>query len=137
MQPDELQKICAVMGTPTQQTWPEGLSLAERMGFRFPQCPTVPLAKLVTTASADAIELMTAMCSWDPKRRPTAVQALQHPYFQASGARTRVLGGSPLDSKLICSRACPQALNQQGEGDPSSPGSLTASGGDLRAAGQQ
>ncbi|GAB4813325.1 hypothetical protein N2152v2_000371 [Parachlorella kessleri] len=84
-EPDELQKICAVMGTPTQQTWPEGLSLAERMGFRFPQCPTVPLAKLVTTASADAIELMTAMCSWDPKRRPTAVQTLQHPYFQASG----------------------------------------------------
>lgn len=24
------------MGTPTGQTWPEGLTLAERMGFRFP-----------------------------------------------------------------------------------------------------
>lgn len=25
---------------------------------------------------------MTAMCQWDPIKRPTAVQALQHPYFQ-------------------------------------------------------
>lgn len=47
----------------------------------------VPLARLVPMASPEAIELMTAMCSWDPKKRPTAVQALQHPYFQVSRGR--------------------------------------------------
>lgn len=120
------------MGSPTTATWPEGLALAERMGFRWPHCPPVSLSKLVracsqvgveplgaqllwlagfytsvagvtlcqqcscppglvstlqvVTASPEAIELMTAMCAWDPKRRPTAVQALQHPYFQARWA---------------------------------------------------
>ncbi|PSC74122.1 CMGC RCK MAK kinase [Micractinium conductrix] len=54
---------------------------SSEMSFRFPQLPVQPLGKLVPTAGAEAIELMTAMCQWDPKRRPTAVQALQHPYF--------------------------------------------------------
>lgn len=52
-----------------------------QMGFRFPQMPAQPLQKLVPTASPEAIDLMTAMCQWDPRRRPTAVQALQHPFF--------------------------------------------------------
>eukprot|EP00887_Chlorella_sp_A99_P006950 scaffold2.g6950.t1 len=90
-EPDELHKICLVMGTPTAQTWPEGVQLAAQMGFRFPQVPAQPLAKLVPTASPEAVELMTALCAWDPKRRPTAVQALQHPYFQV-GIRAATLG---------------------------------------------
>ena len=52
-----------------------------QMGFRFPQMPPQPLQKLVPTASPEAVDLMTAMCQWDPRRRPTAVQALQHPFF--------------------------------------------------------
>ena len=79
---DEIFKIASVMGTPTQQTWPEGLRLAQNMNFRFPQFQTTPLNKLITNASPEAIDLMTAMCQWDPVKRPTAVQALQHPYFQ-------------------------------------------------------
>lgn len=52
------------MGTPTKQTWPEGLKLAANMSFRFPQCATVPLARLVPSASPAAIELMTGLCAW-------------------------------------------------------------------------
>ena len=48
--------------------------------------PSLPLSPQVTTASAEAVELMTALCAWDPRKRPTAVQALQHPYFQVGGA---------------------------------------------------
>ena len=32
VQPDELHKICCVMGTPTAATWPEGLQLAQQVG---------------------------------------------------------------------------------------------------------
>jgi protein kinase len=34
---DELYKICSILGTPNQRTWPEGLQLAASIGFQFPQ----------------------------------------------------------------------------------------------------
>jgi hypothetical protein len=32
---DEIYKICSIMGTPTNSTWPEGLKLAAAMHFRW------------------------------------------------------------------------------------------------------
>mmetsp|Transcript_31217 Transcript_31217/g.101806 ORF Transcript_31217/g.101806 Transcript_31217/m.101806 type:complete len:518 (-) Transcript_31217:28-1581(-) len=79
---DEIYKICSVLGTPTKETWPEGLKLAQSMNFRFPQFAPTPLQSLIPNASPEAIELIAALCHWDPNRRPTAVQALQMPFFQ-------------------------------------------------------
>lgn len=45
-QADELYKICSVLGTPTQQTWPEGLKLSAAMNFRFPTFSPTPLSKV-------------------------------------------------------------------------------------------
>lgn len=84
LQADEIYKICSVMGTPTSSTWPDGVKLAAAMNFRFPQFSVTPLQKIITNASPEAIDLITAMCQWDPNKRPTAVQALQHPYFSVS-----------------------------------------------------
>ncbi|CAM6102051.1 unnamed protein product [Calypogeia fissa] len=80
---DELFKICAVIGTPNVTNWSDGLKLAASMNFRFPQFPSTHLSVLIPTASPEAIDLMTALCSWDPNKRPTASQALAHPFFQA------------------------------------------------------
>ncbi len=33
-------------------------------------------------ATPAALDLMASLCAWDPARRPTAAQALAHPYFQ-------------------------------------------------------
>ena len=79
---DEIYKICSVVGTPTQQSWPEGLRLAEAMKFKMPKFARTPLATLIPTASPEAIELMEAMTRWDPAKRPTCVQCLQFPFFQ-------------------------------------------------------
>ncbi|XP_058085551.1 cyclin-dependent kinase F-4 isoform X2 [Magnolia sinica] len=57
---DEIYKICGVIGSPNQNTWAEGLQLANAIKYQFPQ----------------------SLCSWDPSRRPTAAEALQHPFFQ-------------------------------------------------------
>ena len=37
---DEIFKICSVLGTPTSQTWPEGIKLSHQMNCKFPQVYT-------------------------------------------------------------------------------------------------
>ncbi|XP_077480423.1 serine/threonine-protein kinase MAK isoform X4 [Stigmatopora argus] len=88
---DEIFKICQVLGTVKKLDWPEGYQLASAMNFRFPQCVPTPLKTLIPNASREAIALMKDLLQWDPKRRPTAVQALRYPYFQVG----QVLGPRP------------------------------------------
>lgn len=80
-EPDEIFKICSVLGTPTSRTWPEGLKLAAAMNYRWPRFVKQPLSQLIPNASKEAIQLMTDMMAYDPKKRPTAAQALNYPYF--------------------------------------------------------
>lgn len=81
-EPDEVYKICSVLGPPTQKAWPEGLKLAAAMNFKFPRFTPTPLAQLIPNACKEAIQLMTDMMAYDPAKRPTAAQALASPYFQ-------------------------------------------------------
>ncbi|RRT61269.1 hypothetical protein GW17_00046418 [Ensete ventricosum] len=39
------------------------------------------LSDIIPNASLEAIDLILQLCSWDPQRRPTAEQSLQHPFF--------------------------------------------------------
>ena len=41
-----------------------------------------PLKQLIPNASAEGIQMIQDMLQWDPKKRPTANQALKYPYFQ-------------------------------------------------------
>ncbi|KAG0486101.1 hypothetical protein HPP92_008196 [Vanilla planifolia] len=79
---DEIDKICSVIGSPCQNSWADGLCLANKMKFYFPHYPRIHLSRLIPSASDHALSLISWLCSWDPNRRPTAVQALQHPFFQ-------------------------------------------------------
>lgn len=88
---DEIFKICQVLGTVKKNDWPEGYQLAGSMNFRFPQCVPTHLKTLIPNASNEAIALMRDMLQWDPKKRPTAIQALRYPYFQVG----QVLGPPP------------------------------------------
>lgn len=81
---DQIYKMCSVLGTPTVITWPEGLKLAARMGFKYPPFVPTPLRQIVPNASYEAIGLLTDLLQFDPYRRPTASQALQYPFFQAN-----------------------------------------------------
>ncbi|XP_063779218.1 serine/threonine-protein kinase MAK isoform X3 [Pseudophryne corroboree] len=83
---DEIFKICQVLGTPKKSDWPEGYQLAASMNFRFPQCVPINLKTLIPNASEEALTLMIDMLQWDPKKRPTASQALRYPYFQVGQA---------------------------------------------------
>lgn len=78
---DQLYKICNVLGTPDCTVWPEGMNLPRSSSFKFFQIPPRNLWELIPNASLEAIDLIQQLCSWDPRRRPTAEQALQHPFF--------------------------------------------------------
>ncbi|KAK4252656.1 hypothetical protein QN277_014401 [Acacia crassicarpa] len=97
---DEMYKICGVIGSPTMETWAGGLKLARDINYQFPQLAGVHLSVLIPSASANAIDLMTALCSWDPSKRPTAAEALQHPFFQSCfyippSLRTKAIARTP------------------------------------------
>ncbi|XP_028289261.1 serine/threonine-protein kinase MAK isoform X2 [Parambassis ranga] len=93
---DEIFKICQVLGTVKKMDWPEGYQLASAMNFRFPQCVPTHLKTLIPNASNEAITLMKDLLQWDPKKRPTAVQALRYPYFQVG----QVLGPRPQSQEV-------------------------------------
>ncbi|EDO41147.1 predicted protein, partial [Nematostella vectensis] len=79
---DEIFKVCSVLGPPKPDEWPEGHKLASAMNFKFPQTKATSLHSLIPNASAEAIQLMQEMLFWNPKKRPTAAQALHFPYFK-------------------------------------------------------
>ncbi|CAF2104949.1 unnamed protein product [Rotaria magnacalcarata] len=83
---DQMFKICAVMGTPTKEEWAEGFMLAAKLSFRWPQCARTDLKKIIHSANNDGIDLIRGTLEWDPKRRPSPVQCLKHPYFKVSQA---------------------------------------------------
>lgn len=88
---DEIYKVCSVLGSPNRSIWPEGMQLAAKMNFRFPQFSPTPLQQLIPHASLDAIKLMTDNMLYNPQKRPTAAQCLQYPFFKV-GVETPTRG---------------------------------------------
>ncbi|KAJ4724336.1 Kinase-like protein [Melia azedarach] len=98
---DQIYDICNAIGSPTMDTWPEGLALANSINFKFPNFSSDNLSALIPSANDDEINLISSLLSWDPSKRPTAAEALQHPYFLScfhvpppflSGSAPRVAG---------------------------------------------
>ncbi|KAI9159990.1 hypothetical protein LWI28_004043 [Acer negundo] len=80
---DQMLKICSVLGSPTAASWLGGLALAGGLNYQFPQLPGVNLSLLMPSASGNAISLIKSLCSWDPSKRPSALEALTHPFFHS------------------------------------------------------
>ncbi|KAJ9556270.1 hypothetical protein OSB04_010884 [Centaurea solstitialis] len=97
---DEIYKICSVIGSPTESAWHGGLEMASAINYRFPELTGVHLSTLIPSASQEAINLISALCSWDPSKRPTAVEALQHPFFQSCYYIPPSLRSKPATSRM-------------------------------------
>ncbi|KAK9144807.1 hypothetical protein Sjap_004710 [Stephania japonica] len=80
---DQIWKICSVIGSPTEETWEDGLYHAQELNYEFPKKydGVDKLAELVPNAEEDDISLIRWLCSWDDLKRPTAMEALRHPFF--------------------------------------------------------
>lgn len=62
--------------------WPEGYKLAAAIGFSFPKFVPTSLKTIIPNAPDEAIDLMHQMMQFNPLKRPTATQCLQHEYFR-------------------------------------------------------
>ena len=79
---NQLEKIYNVLGTPTRSEWP---GLVEMAWFELlrptERKPNVFAEKYKERLTPAAFELLQAMFLYDPAKRPTAGDVLEHPYF--------------------------------------------------------
>ena len=78
---DQIYQICTMLGPPTKQTLPNGVKMAAFLNFKFPEIAPTPLAEILN-CSPEALNMISTLCTWDPEKRPTMSQALQHPFFK-------------------------------------------------------
>ncbi|KAK4049128.1 TFIIH complex serine/threonine-protein kinase subunit kin28 [Microbotryomycetes sp. JL201] len=78
---EQLNVIFSALGSPTDADWPGMRKLPEFVEFE--KKPKQDLRMLFSAASADAIDLLQKLLTYDPRKRITARQALDHPWFHA------------------------------------------------------
>jgi cell division cycle 2-like protein len=82
---DQLDKMFRLLGTPNEQIWPGLSELPGAKKLNFTQRPYNTLrAKMGTLITEACYDLLNKMLTYDPKKRITAAEALQHHYFQES-----------------------------------------------------
>lgn len=78
----QLEKIYAVLGTPNKVDWPGLVDMAWFELLRpSVRRPNVFPEKYKDRLSRAAFDLLEAMFAYDPAKRPSASQVLEHPYF--------------------------------------------------------
>merc|ERR1719188_2540009 len=104
-EPDQLFKICSVVGTPSPQVWQEGYKLASKIGFKFPQMIPTNLATIIPGASKEAIDVMYSMLKWAPEARLSVAKSLQMPYFDADIKAAAAAAGEAQGSAAVRQQA--------------------------------
>ncbi|KAJ8704694.1 hypothetical protein PYW07_011882 [Mythimna separata] len=75
---DQLHEIFRLIGRPSRQEWPENVSI---MLDSFPAYQPQDLAEVIPRIHPHALELIKGMLIFDPAKRLTALDCLEHPYF--------------------------------------------------------
>lgn len=79
---NQLDKIYNVLGTPTRSEWPGLVDMAWFELLRpTERKPNTFSEKYQERLTPDAFELLQEMFMYDPAKRPTAGDVLEHPYF--------------------------------------------------------
>ncbi|NXD56358.1 CDK18 kinase, partial [Corvus moneduloides] len=83
--------LCALAGTPTEDTWPGITSNEEFKAYNFTHYRAQPLINHAPRLDSEGIDLLTNLLLYRAKGRISAEAALQHPYFKSLGERVHLL----------------------------------------------
>lgn len=79
--PNQLDRIFQKLGTPTPVEYPGIVDLPDYK-TTFPVYAASSIQELVPTLDQEGVDLLVHMLQYDPSKRITAVEALQHSYFE-------------------------------------------------------
>jgi serine/threonine protein kinase len=77
---DVIFKIFQLRGTPDEASWPDFQSFSD-IPENTPNWPSVPLASVFPDLGAGGVDLLSSLLELNPRRRPSASEAMNHVLF--------------------------------------------------------
>jgi len=84
----QLMSIFKGLGTPTPEIYPKIVELPQYRDD-FPKYPGKDLSVLVPGLEEEGYDLLRKLLQYDPAKRPTAAEAIEHPYIATARAADR------------------------------------------------
>uniref|UniRef100_A0A3P8WMS0 Cyclin-dependent kinase 20 n=1 Tax=Cynoglossus semilaevis TaxID=244447 RepID=A0A3P8WMS0_CYNSE len=84
---NDIEQLCCVLrvlGTPTQETWPEMVDLPDYNKITFKENPAIPLKEVVPDTPPQAVDLLNKFLVYPSKKRCSASQSTLSPLFLLS-----------------------------------------------------
>lgn len=83
---DQLGKIFEVIGLPPEEEWPTDVTLSRK---NFPPLMARPITDFVPEINEQGAQLLLKMLTFDPLKRISALNALEHEYFRDEATSTQ------------------------------------------------
>ena len=97
---DHLHKIFYNLGTPDESSW-AGVSQLPDWRDSFPRWRRKPMRDLCPSLPDDGLDILARMLEYEPSKRISALDAINHPYFDDLKRNGIVEHGMPLPTTMI------------------------------------
>ncbi|EAR82101.1 Serine/Threonine kinase domain protein (macronuclear) [Tetrahymena thermophila SB210] len=74
----QLNELCVILGSPTQEIWSKGVEQAEKKGLDLGKHKKSNLKVIFCDMPQDMVELCELCLTWNPEKRISAAEALNH-----------------------------------------------------------